>query len=291
MPEALRPWGRRARPRPRPHAAASGCCSLLYQPTRVAPTEKKLDRAAYRLPTHVQPRHDTIALNAWPDRPQFRGRLTVEIDVLEAQRITEVPAQGAQLSDARVTAQDCMRAGDATLHPGHEMTAQRSCAGRSLSYSCWGLGKCPSVSRSSAVAVSHRHASPRPTRCGWRWPRPRWRPVGCAQSASSSRPSALFSVGLRPRCPAPRRRRSRSIRYRPLTRASADVSGSCATRTMWNGQPLGGVNEHRSTGQTTHQVSVAFCPSATASVPRTVTVRPTQARGCCASPVATCATV
>src|SRR5438552_11860660 len=80
-----------------------------------------MDRAAYRLPTHVQPRHYTIALDARLGVPEFHGRVTVEVEVLEAQRTVELHAQGLQLADARVAAQGRMLAGEVTLHPEQEM--------------------------------------------------------------------------------------------------------------------------------------------------------------------------
>src|SRR5437667_7759754 len=82
-----------------------------------------MDRAAYRLPKHVQPRHYTIALDARLDVPEFHGRVTVEVEVLEPRRIVELHAQGLQLTDAHLAAQERTLAGEMTLHPEQEMAA------------------------------------------------------------------------------------------------------------------------------------------------------------------------
>src|SRR5436309_5002303 len=84
-------------------------------------TEKEMDRAAYRLPTHVQPRHYTIALDARLDVQEFHGQVTVEVEVLEPERSVELHARGLQLADARLTAHGRTLAGEVTLHPEQEM--------------------------------------------------------------------------------------------------------------------------------------------------------------------------
>ena len=71
-----------------------------------AKSEKKMDRAAYRLPGHVQPRHYTIALDARLDRPEYHGQVTVVVEILEppldgAARVVFVPLAKLRVVDAR----------------------------------------------------------------------------------------------------------------------------------------------------------------------------------------------
>ena len=80
---------------------------------------------AYRLPTHILPRHYEVALEARLGVEDFRGQVLIQLDIIEARDVIELHARDLHMTEATLTANGQIYAGTVTLDPEPEIAVIR----------------------------------------------------------------------------------------------------------------------------------------------------------------------
>ena len=76
---------------------------------------------AYRLPRSVVPRHYDVALEARPDVDEVRGRVAIQLDIVEPTMTVELNAVGLDVTDAHISANGYAHPGSVTLDAEREL--------------------------------------------------------------------------------------------------------------------------------------------------------------------------
>jgi puromycin-sensitive aminopeptidase len=80
---------------------------------------------AYRLPAHVAPRHYDIALDARLGAEEFRGHVTIQLELAAPTDTIELHARGLQIAQAQLTIQDQTLPAEVTLESERELAIMR----------------------------------------------------------------------------------------------------------------------------------------------------------------------
>src|SRR5437764_10071086 len=84
-----------------------------------------MDPKAYRLPTHALPRQYDIRLEASQDSDDFRGSVSIHLEIKEPRDSIELHARDLRLGDARLLAGGLTLDGEIELDAGREVATVR----------------------------------------------------------------------------------------------------------------------------------------------------------------------
>src|SRR5918911_4507636 len=84
-----------------------------------------MDPKAYRLPTHALPRQYDIRLEASRDSDEFRGSVSIQLEIKEPRDSIELHARDLRLAGARLLAGGASLDGEIELDPAREVATIR----------------------------------------------------------------------------------------------------------------------------------------------------------------------